>query len=281
MVFLELIILGLAGAVSVFGTTVFVKKQKREKEAHYQIEKIEILDFVQSVLTDRVVFRKISASGGFLRTRFQASNQGFLLDVIVTNHEIEFILHSTNKSYRRYYHYVFNRDVQSGQIMDDSQQDFVSTNEPLLRQLDEKITEYGWENPLSFYAKKTFDAFGGKKSVQKPKTTKQQSAPFYHELQQEIDALETLYVEIKQVAETHFDVEEKHQLERLFHQDLHRLKETFLLIQVKTPEDIRQMRESLAIIENQLRAFYIKAEMHHKQSFERAVEIIKYRNENN
>lgn len=276
---MELIILGLAGVVSALGTTALVKKQKREKEAYYQIEKTEILDFIQKVVTDRVVFRKISASGGFLTTKFQARDQGFLLDVTITTDEIEFVLHSTKKGYRRYYHYVFNRAVQAGQIIDDSKQEFVATNEALLRQLDEKIINYQWENPISFYAKRTFDVFGGKKPVQRPTTEKKQATPIYHELQREMDALEVLYNEIKQVAEIHFDVEEKHQLERLFHQDFRRLKETFSMIQEKTPDDIQRMKESLAIIENQLRGFYIKADMHHKQSFERAVEILKLRNE--
>lgn len=275
---MELIILGLIGAASVFGTTALVKQQKKAKEEHYQIEKIQILDFIQNILNDRVIFRKINSTVGFLSTHFQASDQGFFLDVMITKDEIQFYLYSTNKGNTMYYHYVFNRHIKAGQVMK-SERDFALLNETLLRQLEDKIVRYNWENPFSFYAKKTFEFFGDKKPKQTAPTTEEKTTPVFHEVQQDVEALEELYVEIKQVSEPLFDIEEKHQLERLFHQDFHRLKESFLLIQDKTPSDIERMKESLSIIENQLRSFYIKADMHHKQSFERAVEIIKQRND--
>lgn len=273
---MEPIILGLVGVASIFGVRVLSKKQKKEKEEYYQLEKIQMVDFVQKILVDRVIFRKVNSTAGFLATHFQATDQGFLLDVFIKKDEIEFYLQSKNKGSRMYYQFVYNRFVQAGQVIK-GEQDFIAANELLLRELEEKVIHYNWENPFAFYAKKTLDLFGDKKKPN-PLVKKETTSPVQSELQQDIRALETLYTEIKQASDGRFDLEETHQLERLYHQDFQRLKEAFSLIQEKTPHDISRMKETLGLIEQQLRSFYEKANMHQKQTFERTVEIIKQRN---
>lgn len=264
---MELIITSLVvGSAVTFGVIRNIRKKNKIQEL---IEEKSVI-FLEKVLNDEVVFRKVGKSGVFSNF-FQAKDDVYQIDVNISSSEI-FFTYTSNEGGKKqiYYHYLYDRKRKIGQItkMDEK---IVLPNDLLFRKLEKKIIEYDWDNPLSFYAKETIRIFS------KPSSSLQKTETDNPKITEMINQIERTYVSVKEDFDKYFNPEEKHNIERLYYKDLENLKQTYQKLPVKTLEEDMKMISSLKIILDKLKQYEDKLKGTRKHDFEKTIEVIKRR----
>jgi len=246
----------------------FIQNIRKKNKVQELIEEKSVL-FLEKVLNDEVIFRKIGKQGLFSNF-FQAKDDVYQIDVNVTSSEIYFTYTSyEGKKKQTYYHYLYDRKRKIGQItkMD---KNIVLQNDLLYKKLEKKLIEYDWDNPMSYYAKETIRLFS------KPKQTNREQG-YDPEIQQLMEKIDDMYMEIKEDWDRYYNPEEKHNITRLYYKDFEKLKETYRKLPERSKEEDRKMKESLRTILEKLSKYGEKFEGTRKEDFEKSINVIKKR----
>ena len=237
--------------------------------------------FIEDVINNKVVFRKVNAGIGFgiVTNSYQATDANFYINVRVSANEIEFVLYSENMGkVKNYFTYVYERKMKTGQIIENNDREFVRLFEKQINALIEKIINYQWENPVSYIAKETLKIFKNPlQSFEKESSFPSQPAVQLSQVEKHMQQVEHLYFSMKEDVATHFDLESQHHVERLYETDFKKLIDSYHSIKQKTPQDEQNMLHSLSSIYGALKKYEEKLDGIRKQTFQRNVEIINKR----